>query len=52
MKNFEKIIETAWENREKINGQSDQSILDTIKETINLVDKGELRVAEKKIMNG
>ena len=48
MKNFEKIIDTAWENREKINSKSDQSILDTIKETINLVDKGELRVAEKK----
>ena len=52
MKNFEKIIDTAWENREKINSKSDQSILDTIKETINLVDKGELRVAEKKTMNG
>ena len=48
MKNFEKIIDSAWENRERINSQSDESILDTIKETINLVDKGELRVAEKK----
>ena len=48
MKEFENIINTAWDNRESINGQSDQSILDAIKETIELVDKGTLRVAEKK----
>jgi len=48
MKKFENIINTAWNNKDSINGQSDQSILDTIKETIELVDKGTLRVAEKK----
>ncbi|MDB9812293.1 2,3,4,5-tetrahydropyridine-2,6-dicarboxylate N-succinyltransferase [Candidatus Pelagibacter sp.] len=47
MKEFENIINTAWDNKDSINGQSDKSILDTINQTIELVDKGELRVAEK-----
>ena len=47
MKEFEKIINTAWDNKDSINGQSDKSILDAINQTIELVDKGELRVAEK-----
>ncbi|MDC3243567.1 2,3,4,5-tetrahydropyridine-2,6-dicarboxylate N-succinyltransferase [Candidatus Pelagibacter sp.] len=47
MKEFENIINTAWENKDTINGQSDKSILDAINQTIELVDKGELRVAEK-----
>ena len=60
MKEFENIINKAWGNKDSINGQSEQSILDSIKgqsdqtildaikETIELVDKGVLRVAEKK----
>ena len=48
MKEFENIINTAWDNKDSINGQSDQSILDAINQTIELVDKGDLRVAEKK----
>ena len=48
MKEFENIINKAWDNKDSINGQSDQSILDAIKETIELVDKGVLRVSEKK----
>ena len=47
MKEFEKIINAAWDNKDSINGQSDKSILDAINQTIELVDKGELRVAEK-----
>ncbi|MDB9940645.1 2,3,4,5-tetrahydropyridine-2,6-dicarboxylate N-succinyltransferase [Candidatus Pelagibacter sp.] len=47
MKEFENIINTAWENKDSTNGQSDKSILDAINQTIELVDKGELRVAEK-----
>ena len=47
MKEFENIINAAWENKDLINGQSDRSILDTINQTIELVDQGELRVAEK-----
>ena len=48
MKEFENIINTAWDNKDSINGQSDQSILSAIKDTVELVDKGTLRVAEKK----
>ena len=47
MKEFENIINTAWDNKVSINSQSDKSILDAINQTIELVDKGELRVAKK-----
>ncbi|MDA8822709.1 2,3,4,5-tetrahydropyridine-2,6-dicarboxylate N-succinyltransferase [Candidatus Pelagibacter bacterium] len=46
--NFEKIINEAFENKEKINANSDKSIIDAIKETIELTDQGKVRVAEKK----
>ena len=45
---FEKIINEAFEVKEKINASSDKSIIDTIKETIELTDQGKIRVAEKK----
>ena len=45
---MEKIINDAWENRAKIDGNSDKSIIDAINATIEKVDKGEIRVAEKK----
>ena len=45
---FEKIINEAFEIKEKINADSDKSIIDTIKETIELTDQGKIRVAEKK----
>ena len=48
MKEFEKIINTAWDNKDKIDSKSDQSIINAIKKTIELVDKGKIRVAEKK----
>ena len=48
MKEFENITNTAWDNKDSINGQSDQSILSAIKDTVELVDNGTLRVAEKK----
>ena len=48
MKEFEKIINTAWDKKDEINSKSDQSIIDAIKETIELVDEGKIRVAEKK----
>ena len=46
--NFEKIINEAFDIKEKINANSDKSIIDAIKETIELTDKGKIRVAEKK----
>jgi len=45
---FEKIINQAWEKKEKISKTSDKKIIEAIKETIDLVDQGILRVAEKK----
>ena len=45
---FEKTINEAFENKEKINADSDKSIIDAIKETIELTDQGKIRVAEKK----
>ena len=45
---FEKIINEAFENKEKINADSDKSIINAIKETIELTDQGKIRVAEKK----
>jgi 2,3,4,5-tetrahydropyridine-2-carboxylate N-succinyltransferase len=46
--NFEKIINEAFKNKEKIDANSDKSITDAIKETIELTDQGKVRVAEKK----
>jgi len=48
LNNFEKIINEAFDVKEKINANSDKSIIDTIKETIELTDQGKIRVAEKK----
>ena len=45
---FEKIINEAFDIKEKINASSDKSIIDAIKETIELTDQGKIRVAEKK----
>jgi len=45
---FEKIINKAFDIKEKINANSDKSIIDSIKETIELTDQGKIRVAEKK----
>ena len=47
MSNIEKIINDAWENKEKISNNSDESILDAINETIQNLDQGKVRVAEK-----
>jgi 2,3,4,5-tetrahydropyridine-2-carboxylate N-succinyltransferase len=48
LEKFEKIINEAFDIKEKINPNSDKSILDAIKETIELTDQGKIRVAEKK----
>jgi len=45
---FEKIINEAFEIKEKIDANSDKSIIEAIKETIELADQGKIRVAEKK----
>ena len=49
MNKLEKIINNAWDNKENINESSDSIIINAIKETINLLDSGKVRVAEKKM---
>ena len=51
-KSFEKIINEAWNNKNQINFKSDKKILNAIGKTIELLDSGKIRVAEKKIING
>tara|TARA_B100000767_G_scaffold263443_1_gene277215 strand:+ start:299 stop:1126 length:828 start_codon:yes stop_codon:yes gene_type:complete len=45
---FEEIINESFDIKEKINTNSDNSIIHAIRETIELVDQGKLRVAERK----
>ena len=47
MSGIEKIINNAWENKEKINKDSDKSIIDAINQIIEDLDQGKKRVAEK-----
>ena len=48
MSKLEKIINSAWEKKEKISPNSQKSIIKAINETIDLLDQGKIRVAEKK----
>jgi len=43
MKDIREIIEAAWENRELL---KEQKTIDTIRKVVDLLDKGELRVAQ------
>jgi len=47
-KSFEKIINKAWENKSQVNSKSNKKLLKTINQTIELLDSGKIRVAEKK----
>ena len=47
MKDIEKIINDAWENKDQINQNSEKLIIDSINKIIDGLDKGSLRVAEK-----
>ena len=44
---LEKIINKSFENKDKVNANSDKSIIDAINKTIELTDQGKIRVAEK-----
>ena len=44
---IEKIINDAWENKDQVNPNSDQSLKDAINQVINDLDSGKSRVAEK-----
>lgn len=45
---FEKIITEAWDNKGQVNSKSSRKLLNAINETIELLDSGKVRVAEKK----
>ena len=47
MKELEKIINEAWENKENIDQNSDPSVLNAVNQIIEDLDKGKIRVAEK-----
>ena len=49
LKSFEKIINKAWENKSQVSSKSNKKLLKTINQTIELLDSGKIRVAEKKI---
>ena len=45
---LEKIINDAFNQKEKVSGNSDKNIINAINETIELTDKGVIRVANKR----
>jgi len=47
-KSFENIINEAWNSKKKVNSKSDKKIINAIGKTIDLLDSGKIRVAEKK----
>jgi len=47
MSDLEKIINDAWENKDQIDQNSDESIIKTINQIIDDLDQGNVRVAEK-----
>ena len=46
-KSFENIINEAWNNKNQVNSKSSRKILNAISKTIELLDSGKIRVAEK-----
>ena len=48
IESFENIINEAWEYKSQVNSNSDKKLLSAINETIELLDSGIIRVAEKK----
>ena len=44
---LEKIINDAWEKKDQVNQDSDQSLKDAINQIIKDLDSGKSRVAEK-----
>jgi len=45
---FENIINEAWNNKNQVNSKSSRKLLNAISNTIDLLDSGKIRVAEKK----
>ena len=49
---LEKIINISFEKKEKVGPKSDKKLIKAINETINLVDSGKIRVANKQMEVG
>ena len=49
---FEKIINEAWNNKNKINSKSSKKILNAISKTIESLDSGDILLLKKRTMNG
>lgn len=47
MQEIQKVIESAWEDKSSINTETKGDIRDSVVRTLNLLDSGKLRVAEK-----
>ena len=47
MNELERIINDAWENKDQINQNSEESIINAINHIIEDLDQGKVRVAEK-----
>ena len=45
MSNIEKIINDAWKIKDQINPNSDKSIINAVKEMINLLNEGKKTLA-------
>ena len=48
LESFEKTINEAWDKKSQINSKSNKKLLNSISKTIDLLDSGKIRVAEKK----
>ena len=47
MSDIEKIINESWEKRDQVTPESNQDLKDVINQTIDDLDSGKVRVAEK-----
>jgi len=45
---FENIINESWNNKSQVNSKSSKKLLNAISKTMDLLDVGKIRVAEKK----
>ena len=47
MNNLEKIINEAWAEKENINSNSPNEIINSVNEVLSKLDNGQIRVSEK-----
>ena len=51
-KTLQSVIESAWDQRETINAATRGEVRDAVETALDLLDKGEARVAEKVAAHG